>query len=275
VDAAETAAQLTIKATSTVDATKSDTATVTVTELILNTIANIETYLAAASGGNSAADPILLEVDLDLTSDWADLLDAIAGKYVALDLSACAMSGTTTFDPGTNNNGEQYVTALILPDAATSIVVGSEGVATFRYFTALESVSGDNVTNIGQYAFYNCATLISADFPAAANIGKDAFTNCYLLTSVDLPAALTIQRNAFLYCYALTSVDLPVVTSIGDSAFINSTDLDTVTIGSGCYIIDANSFPNGFKASYDGNLQAAGTYIWNGFTWDFTVTPSN
>jgi hypothetical protein len=272
---------LTVWATSTVDATKSGTATVTITELVLNTIANIETYLAAASGGDSAADPILLPVTVNLDSaQWTGILSAIAGKgkYVTLDLTDCAggthssgggLYNDGTFDPGTENGGEEYVTALILPDAATKVEEGVFGASTFRYFTALESVSGDNVTNISQYAFYNFAGLISADFPAATNIGKEAFTNCQALTSVNLPLAETIQESAFLYCYGLISVYLPAVTSIGDYAFISSTALTTVTINSSCNIIDPDSFPNGFKNYYDTNGKLYGVYTWNGTAWSY------
>jgi hypothetical protein len=136
-------------------------------------------------------------------------------------------------------------------------------------FTALESVSGDKVTNIGAYAFYGCSKLTSADFPAATNIGEGAFFNCGALTSVYLPAALTIQNRAFLYCYGLNSVDLPKVTSIGDEAFRTSYALTIVTIGPDCDASSIASFPNEFKGYYDDNGKLAGVYTWNGTAWNY------
>ncbi|MDR0655607.1 MAG: hypothetical protein LBG22_04765, partial [Treponema sp.] len=69
----------------------------------LTGIADIAAYLAAAPA------PVSLAVALDLASEWQALLGAIAaaGKYVALDLSAC--TGVTEFDPGAADTGERYI----------------------------------------------------------------------------------------------------------------------------------------------------------------------
>jgi hypothetical protein len=248
----------------------------------LNSIGEIEAWIddQMALGHGAAGDPIPLELAVNLDSaQWAGILSAIAGKdkYVTLNLTDCdrgthssggGLYSGGTFDPGTANSGEQYVTALILPDAAESVEEGTYLASAFQHFTALKSVSGDNVTNIRQYAFYNCATLISADFPAATEIGPGAFGYCTDLTSVDLPEALIISSTAFTWCSSITSVYLPAVTDIYSYAFYPCNALTTVTINLGCSI-DAYSFPNDFKNYYDTNGKLDGVYTWDDIAWSY------
>ncbi|MDR1373967.1 MAG: leucine-rich repeat domain-containing protein, partial [Treponema sp.] len=196
--------------------------------------AGIGTCLAAASGGANAADPVILPVSIDLSNaaDWADLLSAInaAGKFAALDLSAC--TGMTEFDPGnTISTGKDKIVSLILPDTATGVKAGAgPGDAAFKYFTALTSVTGAAITGIGGFAFYDCTGLTTVSLPAAENIGLYAFPNCTGLTTVSLPAAARIGDLAFYYCTGLTSVSLPAAAGIGSAAFIGCTGLDSVSL---------------------------------------------
>jgi hypothetical protein len=237
----------------------------------LNSIMEIVDYLAAASGGTSASTPIVLPpLDIDLAADWTNLLQAIAdanggaGAYVKLDLSACRMSGTY-FNPGAANNGEQYVTALTLPDAATSIAGGTDTAPTFRYFSNLREISGEQVTTVGSFAFYNCASLTSVTFPAVTTIRSAAFTYCTGLTSITLPASLSsVESIAFAGCTGLTNISVDAdnpnfsassgmlmnkagmtliawpsasglvilngITTVGESAFATCTGLTSVTL---------------------------------------------
>jgi hypothetical protein len=176
-------------------------------------------------------------VNIDLSgSGWTDLLLAIknAGKYVALDLSACNMTGTE-FDPGAANTGESRIVSLVLPDAATSIKAGVSYSPTFKYFTALKEVHAVGVTTtIGDYAFYGCAALTTADFPAATTIGKYAFSNCAALTTADFPTATTIGYKVFLGCTALTAIALPAsLTVITNNPFRGCTGLREFTVADG------------------------------------------
>jgi hypothetical protein len=129
---------------------------------------NIADYLNGQIGGESADDPLLFVVNLELAAGgWESLLSTIAssGKYVSLDLSACTMDGTE-FDPGTAT-GADKITALVLPDAAESIKAGADNNATFKAFTGLTSISGAGVETIGDYAFLRCTDLTEVSLPAA------------------------------------------------------------------------------------------------------------
>jgi hypothetical protein len=199
-------------------------------------IKGIETLLAYLSSQppNTAANPYPVDLGvLNLTTDLtlAQLFQALnqAGRYVALDLSSCAMSGTE-FNPGRANTGEKYIVSLVLPEAATSIRAGSSDNSTFRYFTALKSVTGNEVVTLREDAFLYFYPLETIDLPKAININSYAFFSCYELTTVYLPKAETISNQAFRVCTALKTLDLPSVTSIDQLVFSYCTALTTVDL---------------------------------------------
>ena len=83
-------------------------------------------------------------------------------------------------------------------------------------------VLGNDVANIGNYAFYMCDRLTSVTIPdGITSIGNYAFEACTGLTSVTIPNSVTsIGYRTFFACTGLTSVTIPdSVTSIGTSAF--------------------------------------------------------
>ena len=95
-----------------------------------------------------------------------------------------------------------------------------------------EYIIGDEVTSIGDYAFYDCSNLTSVTIGnSVTSIGGGAFRGCSGLTSVTIPNSVTsIGNGAFSNCSGLTSVTIPnSVTSIGDWAFMGCSDLISVT----------------------------------------------
>ena len=90
-----------------------------------------------------------------------------------------------------------------------------------------------SVTNIGDYAFFNCKGLTSVTIPnSVTSIGRFAFSYSAGLTSVTIPNSVTsIGERAFSYCAGLTSVTIGnSVTNIGDYAFYDCSGLTSVTI---------------------------------------------
>jgi hypothetical protein len=188
--------------------------------------------LASAEGGEDAADPVSVALSDSFTNDiWASALSAIAeaGKYVSLDLSACAMTDTE-FDPGAATEGADKITALVLPSTAKSIKAGTEDNSPFTAFTALQSISGAGIATIGEWAFYDCTSLTSVSLPAAETIGNEAFYECASLITVYLPVAETIGEVAFAVCTSLETVSLPAATTIGEWAFSDCYSLETVSL---------------------------------------------
>ncbi len=90
-----------------------------------------------------------------------------------------------------------------------------------------------DVTRIGDWAFVDCANLISVNIPnSVKSIGEYAFANCSSLTSVNIPSSVTsIGEYAFYSCDGLVSIKIPdSVTSIEEGAFSYCHGLTTVTI---------------------------------------------
>ncbi len=115
-----------------------------------------------------------------------------------------------------------------------------------NYMDLLTSVTiGEDVTTIGDYAFFNCRGLTSVTIgKSVQTIGDYAFRNCDGLTSVTIGKSVqTIGDYAFYDCRGLTSVTIPEsVTSIGTSAFRSCLDLTSVTIGNSVTSIGDGAF---------------------------------
>ena len=91
----------------------------------------------------------------------------------------------------------------------------------------------NGVTNIGDWAFYNCTNAISAQIPAGVeSIGFIAFGYCYKLKDITIPGSVkSLGIGAFNYCQALETITIPdEVTDISDSLFDGCENLTTVTI---------------------------------------------
>jgi hypothetical protein len=186
---------------------------------------DIVNYLVSAPGGDTAANPVPLTLSVNLANGgWGSILAAVAsaGKYVALDVSGSTMSGTE-FNPRTGNAGADKVVALVLPDAAESIMTRNNSMSDPWYmyndYTSLALISGAGVKTISVFAFEGWPALTLVSLPAAETIGFGAFNSCTALTSVSLPVAQSIGDQAFRGCTALTSVSLPAAQTIGDYAF--------------------------------------------------------
>ena len=95
-----------------------------------------------------------------------------------------------------------------------------------------EYIIGNNITTIGDYAFYSCSSLTSVTIGnSVTTIGRYTFQRCTGLTSVIIPNSVTIIGNwAFAECGGLTSVTIGnSVTSIGQSAFHRCTNISSIT----------------------------------------------
>ena len=226
-----------------VDAATGDITLYAKWEKAADDVDGIEDYIAAiedTNDGDSPESPLPLKVNIDLgdmterESGWEKLIAAIdrAGKYVALDLSSCAMFGTEFNTNYTASPGKDRIVQLILPDAAESIVdmIAVEGV---KNFSNLASVEGVHIIRIGKRAF-TYTGLQSVNFPAAQDIGYFAFFSCTVLARVSLPSAQNIDESAFAYCTDLESVSFPASTEIaGKNPFYGCPRLGSFTLTGG------------------------------------------
>ncbi len=136
-----------------------------------------------------------------------------------------------------------YTGSLVVNCNIPAAASGSEGAF---YGGEFKSVTiGNNVTTIGDYAFYDCSSLTSVTIgDSVTTIGYGAFSDCSSLTSVTIPDSVTtIGEWAFSDCSSLTSVTIPnSVTTIGEVAFAWCSSLTGVTIGEGVTTIGQSAF---------------------------------
>ena len=102
------------------------------------------------------------------------------------------------------------------------------------YQNTIETLIIDSgVTNIGNFAFYECNILKNITIPnSLTSIGDNAFYSCTSLTDITLPNSLkNIGNSAFSYCSGFTSINIPNnVTRIGEWAFTFCSNLMSITI---------------------------------------------
>lgn len=205
---------------------------------------------------NTAESPYkvaLAAINIAANKEDVNAIIEKAGKFVALDISACAVPNDTIAG---FSGISGYVKGIILPDIVTSIADD-----TFDKDSGLTSITiPASVTSVTEDAFDGCtgleniivdgknATFSSVEgvlfnkdktelvlcpegksgtytIPATVTVISDsAFEACKLLTSVVIPPSVTtIGKGAFARCEGLTSLDIPdSVTSVGDGAFKGS-----------------------------------------------------
>ena len=80
---------------------------------------------------------------------------------------------------------------------------------TFRERTGITSFVGNNATQVGTYAFYNCSALETVKLPSGATLsGTYMFQGCSSLKGIAFPSITSdIMGHAFVGCTALEYID--------------------------------------------------------------------
>jgi hypothetical protein len=130
---------------------------------------------------------------------------------------------------------------VVVPSEIDGLPVTSIGEYAFEYSTITNITIPNSVTNIGDYAFYECHNLASITIPnSITSIGNYAFAADYYyatspLTNITFGTNVnSIGTNAFQYCTSLASVTIPNgVTSIGANTFSWCVSLTNIIIPNG------------------------------------------
>ena len=135
------------------------------------------------------------------------------------------------------------VTDLIIPDNVTSI-----GDNAFYGCSSLESVTiPDSVTSIGDYAFKGCSSLESVIIPdSVTSIGKWGFSSDNLEITVDTDDKYLYSEDGttIILCdSSVTNVVIPENITIQDDAFYYCRNIETIVTGD--TITSLNYFPLG------------------------------
>ncbi len=160
----------------------------------------------------------------------------------ALTISGTGPMSDYEYDP------DYYLTPW--PDTITSVVI-NDGVTyigenAFRdYYSLVSATIPGSVQTIGSGAFEDCHSLADLTIQSGViSIGSGAFGTCTSLTGVTIPeSVISIGTIAFWKCTSLTSVTIPnSVTSIGQGAFSDCTSLTSVTLPESAISIGSLAF---------------------------------
>ena len=174
-------------------------------------------------------------------------------------------------------------------------VLGDDAVIDSIIDRTITEFKDDKLTQIGSYAFWNCAALTEVILPSVKSIDVYAFWYCTAMTDVVLHNVTSIGNNAFQYCTSLKRVDLSSKVSIGSyncntfancsalvSLILRDNTLSTVSntsafgntpIASGTgYIYVPGALVNTYKAATNWSTFAAQIRALEDYTIDGTTT---
>ena len=153
-----------------------------------------------------------------------------AGK--AYRLSADKLSNETDEPEGSIPNNQIWYTATTKVEPFFDDVFGANIISnTFQNGKGIITFM-DEVTKLGESAFYSCELTSVTLHNSVTIIDKEAFAWCSRLTRVNVPDGVTtIGESAFFNCSCLTNVTIPnSVTTIGDCAFEGCNSITSITI---------------------------------------------
>lgn len=139
---------------------------------------------------------------------------------------------------------------------------------------------GDNVTIIGEHAFYDCSSLEHIGLGRGTKImGGSTFSGCKSLTGIHLGESLvTVGNYAFYGCNSLSSIVLPGSLSyLGSSAFKDCSKMNTVVMADRNSLLNdtisigewssAESFSKTFTFAVTSGCVLSFDYDFEGISW--------
>ncbi|MCP5522339.1 MAG: leucine-rich repeat domain-containing protein [Verrucomicrobiales bacterium] len=151
--------------------------------------------------------------------------------------TALLLAGVTVVQAG------QYGDFLYRLSGEHATITGYQGSGTEVVIP--ESIEGYPVTEIGDWAFWQCESLTNLFIPGfVTRIGVGSFKACTGLVRVTLRAGLkTIGDSVFSDCTKLGSMTIPdTATSLGKGAFEACTSLTSVWMAAGIRTIEPGTF---------------------------------
>ena len=116
---------------------------------------------------------------------------------------------------------------------------------TFYANKNIKTIKVDNNGGIGDYAFRNCSSLVTATLgDSIESIGASAFYGCSKLSEIVIPDAVTtIGSRVFENCKSLETVKIGNGTkSINSDAFSDCSALSSITLGDSVATIEFSAF---------------------------------
>jgi hypothetical protein len=213
---------------------------------------------------------------------FSTLMSLNVGTAFAATSGSCGTNATWSYNATTKTLTISGTGATKDYRDTTNKLLRTEQAPWIEYKSEIKNVVvNEGITEIGDYAFFECTALTSVSLPstltkldgigiAAGNVDKTygCFQSCTALETITLPDSLTeIEPYVFNGCTALTKIVIPNnVTTIGKYAFFECSSLERVTFGNSLTTLGENSFRNSGlkKINWNENLTAIPNYAFFG-----------
>ena len=174
-----------------------------------------------------------------------------------VELKSYAFYGLSSVKELSVGNNITYIGSEVFYECSGKLIINSNALLVDRNNSAIsnghylwntafsEIVIGDEVSRIGQAAFYGYSSLTSISISEGVEtIGASAFRDCANVKSIVIPQSVTsIENYTFYGCSSLSDIVIPDgVEQIGDSAFAMCSSLKNVEIGNKVLGIGESAF---------------------------------
>ena len=109
--------------------------------------------------------------------------------------------------------------------------LGDDAVMDSLIDRSITEFKDNQITSVGNNAFYGCTSLTSINLPNVTTIDGGSFSSCSALTNVELPnltECVKYTGSQFAYCSALERIRLPKITSLTNQMFFQCTNLKVI-----------------------------------------------
>ncbi len=130
----------------------------------------------------------------------------------------------------------------------TGLGVVEIGDNALKYNRELTAVNFPKLKKIGRTAFEQCDNLKTVTAPLVEEVGIGAFKGCKNLVEVNFPKLKTIPQGVFNAHGKLERIVLSGVTSIEDQAFANQLNIKSIEFGSALPKLTPQAFEDGLKS---------------------------
>ncbi|MCD8208369.1 MAG: leucine-rich repeat protein [Bacteroidales bacterium] len=181
-----------------------------------------------------ALGTIVLPAFLDSIGDYAFTGSGLTSMKIpefVTSIGTAAFGGCDSLATLTADASNRYYSTAA--DGTMLVDASGKLVSVLSVVTGEVTISGDEIVEIGEYAFYGTEGITKITLDGVSVVGGHAFDGLTDLADITLGSATYIGSNAFEGT-AITSVEIPAsVIEIADYAFYGLSGLTTVTFATG------------------------------------------
>ena len=194
------------------------------------------------------------------------ILKVISALIIAVlmvaTFASCATGSSSSAAKDAEGTHGDNISWVYKKDGQTLTITGTGAIADFEsnsdiawgdVVTSVKKlVIGDEITEIGNYAFFGMSALEEVKLPAGlTSIGRLSFAFTTSLKTVELPAGVTTIEYGAFEASGLVSVTGKGITKIEDKAFAYCKSLDTLKFSESVSEIAENAFYEANKTKAD------------------------